>query len=177
MQELLQLAFCEYLPYKAFKGQKALQRNIRPYKARGANEIQESRRGILGEVYGSIGASPPLFIYWSPQNPSSMFPGFIVHPWPVSYPGHVTMWISQYPSRQQTARITTLRFVIGAFQNLSNGYKTQWLSDNALVGFFQRCCRSLQGAIMFYNGFLWFQKGFTRHYEALQGFTGSYKAY
>ena len=45
--------------------------------------------GFWGRCKGILAASPPIFAYWSPQNPPSLFPGFIVHPWPVSYPGYL----------------------------------------------------------------------------------------
>ena len=34
--------------------------------------------GFWGRFKGILGASPPIFAYWSPQNPPSRFQGFIV---------------------------------------------------------------------------------------------------
>ena len=36
--------------------------------------------GFWGRYKGILGAKPPIFAYWSPQNPPSRFLGFIVHP-------------------------------------------------------------------------------------------------
>ena len=54
--------------------------------------------GFWGRHKGILGVSPPILAYWSPQNPPSRVPGFIVHPWPVSYPGYLyrTMYPQQF---------------------------------------------------------------------------------